>query len=130
MEKSKLKLTVGQTVFVRKINNAYGRITDKSNLDDIIIETTVSKIGKKWFAVEGSGLSNYRFSIEDGYNDGKGYASDYIVYNSKSEIYDETEMKDLLQSIPIKIRENKLTLEQLRRINSIINEGNDGKDSV
>lgn len=50
----------------------------------------VSKIGRKWFEVNtGSYLGEReKFSLEDGRSDGKGYMSEYRVFESE-DIYNE-----------------------------------------
>jgi hypothetical protein len=75
-----MKIEVGMTVYLKPIGNAARRGT-------AIIETTVTKVGRKYFEVEQSWTG--RFFIETMYQDGRGYISDYHAYLSVKEIEDD-----------------------------------------
>lgn len=116
MERS--ELTVGQTVYIEPVGNAARYGTD-------IIETKISKIGKKYIETEKFG-EMYKFNISDGKqkDTGYGYGYDYILYLSRSEVENKQEKGSLLSYFN---RCNwyrlNLTLDKLRRIKAIIDEG-------
>lgn len=112
------ELSVGQTVYIEPVGNAAKYGTD-------IIETKISKIGKKYIETEKFG-EMYKFNISDGKqkDTGYGYGYDYILYLSRSEVENKQEKGSLLSYFN---RCNwyrlNLTLDQLRRIKAIIDEG-------
>lgn len=115
MERS--ELTVGQTVYIEPVGDAARYGTD-------IIETKISKIGKKYIETEKFG-EMYKFNISDGKqkDTGYGYGYDYILYLSRSEVENKREKGSLLSYFN---RCNwyrlNLTLDKLRRIKAIIEE--------
>jgi hypothetical protein len=120
-----MNLQIGQKVYVKKIGNA-ARYLDQKNapIEEYVEEATVSKIGRKWFELEGHGrIAGHRFDIESGQNDGRGYISDYAVYQSWQEIRDEQERYQLRVYMrktfdyPSQIH---LSLTKLRAIKEII----------
>lgn len=116
MERS--ELTVGQTVYIEQTGNAarYGKD---------IIEIKISKIGTKYIETELFGKRT-KFNISDGKekDKGYGYGYDYILYLSRSEVENKQEKGSLLSYFN---RCNwyrlNLTLDQLRGIKAIIDEG-------
>jgi hypothetical protein len=123
-----MNLQIGQKVYVKKIGNA-ARYLDqkKAPIEEYVEEATVSKIGRKWFKLDGRYANNYQFDIETGVVDGKLYIADYAVYESWQEIYDEQEKYQLREYLrktfdyPSQIH---LSLTKLRAIKAII-EGED-----
>ena len=74
-----MKIEVGMTIYLKPTGNAVRRGT-------AVIETTVTKVGRKYFEV---GPSWYgRFYIEEMCQDRGGYISDYHAYLSLKEIED------------------------------------------
>ena len=116
MERS--ELTVGQTVYIEPVGDAVRYGTD-------IIETKISKIGKKYIETEKFG-EMYKFNISDGKqkDTGYGYGYDYILYLSRSEVENKQEKGSLLSYFNLcNWYHLNLTLDQLRRIKAIIDEG-------
>lgn len=115
MERS--ELSVGQTVYIEPVGNAAKYGTD-------IIETKISKIGKKYIETEKFG-EMYKFNISDGKqkDTGYGYGYDYILYLTKQEIDDKNEREKLLRNLHYDWYSFDLTLDQLTRIKVIIDEG-------
>lgn len=87
-----MNLQIGQKVYVKKVGNA-ARYLDqkKAPVEDYVEEAIVSKVGRKWFRLDGRYADHYQFDIETGVVDGRDYMSDYVVYESWQEIYDEQE---------------------------------------
>lgn len=120
MERS--ELSVGQTVYIEPVGNAAKYGTD-------IIETKISKIGKKYIETEEFG-EMYKFNISDGKqkDTGYGYGYDYILYLSRSEVENKQEKGSLLSYFACcNWYRLNLTLDQLRRIKAIIDEGKAGQ---
>lgn len=111
------ELYVGQTVYIRPAGNAA-----RSNKN--IIETKISKIGKKYIETEHFGDRN-KFNISDGKekDTGYGHGYDYILYLTRQEIEDEKEEGALLSHFNCcNWYRFNLTLDQLRRVKAIIEE--------
>ncbi|QPK90827.1 hypothetical protein IEN91_05025 [Bacillus velezensis] len=85
------------------------------------------KVGRKYFHVGIKEKPDHRmikFEI-DGMRQVTDYSPDWEIYFSKQAIFDEEERKDLLFNVRSKFNRyvmNDLSLNQLRRINEIINE--------
>lgn len=119
---NKNKLSVGQKVYLKPINNA-ARYGDKE-----LKEQVIKKIGKKYFFVGSEESNNERFwtkfSIEE-LREVSNYSPDWELYFSKQEILDEQESDKLTSKIRNKFGSYgrlDLTLDQLRRIEEIISE--------
>jgi hypothetical protein len=104
-------MQVGQQVYLRHLN------TRTSGL----IETTVTKVGNKYFEVESV---RGRFFRETMKHDGRGYSSSYMVYVTKKQYEEECEFSHLVDKIKSTYFSG-LSLEQLRQINKIIQDGKD-----
>ena len=115
MERS--ELSVGQTVYIEPRGNAVRYNSD-------IIETKISKIGTKYIETECFGKRT-KFNISDGKekDTGYGYGYDYILHLTKQEIEDENERQELLRNLHRDWYHFDLTLDQLRRMKAIIDEG-------
>jgi hypothetical protein len=106
-------LTVGQIVIVKSngnYNKEYGLKT-----------AVISKVGKKYFELEGNEWWSCRFFIETLVHDGKGYSSCHKVYLSQQDIDDEEEQRKL--SIEIGKNFNygsRISLNKLRKIKEIL----------
>lgn len=115
MERSELR--IGQTVYIEPAGDAtrYGKD---------IIETKISKIGTKYIETEHFGKRT-KFNISDGKEKDTryGYGYDYILYLTKKEIEDKNEREELLGDLRYDWYRLNLTLDQLRRIKAIIDEG-------
>ena len=112
------KLTLGQEIFLKLVGNAARRYNNTG-----LIETKISKIGKKHFYVEYS--NHIKFDIKD-LSEVSNYSADYEVYLSKKEFEDETKSKIIYDNIKkyfsgFSVNES-LTLEKLIAIEKIINE--------
>lgn len=103
----------GQSVYLKPINNALRYSTE-------IIESKISKIGRKYFELEDRHLG--RFFIDSMSQDGGKYVGDYQCYLSIKEIEEEKEREGLVREISVsfeKVR-SKLALSQLKAIHDII----------
>lgn len=111
------ELNVGQTVYIKPVGNAVGDNSD-------IIETKISKIGTKYIETECFG-DRTKFNISDGKekDKGYGYGYDYILYLTKQEIENKKERQELLRNLHYDWYRYDLTLDQLRSINAIIDDG-------
>lgn len=112
-------MQIGDKVYLKAVNNlARGRN------ETFIKEDIITKIGRKYYEVGENRLEPLKFSISDNCQVTK-FAADWELYFSKQEILDEEEFKELCWKIESKFNRYgtvKLTLEQLRRINKIIEE--------
>ncbi|WAK79459.1 hypothetical protein [Clostridium phage Maintenon] len=115
MERSELR--IGQTVYIEPTGNSARNGKE-------IIETKISKIGTKYIETEHFGKRT-KFNISDGKekDTGYGYGYDYILYLTKKEIEDKNEREELLGDLRYDWYRLNLTLDQLRRIKAIIDEG-------
>jgi hypothetical protein len=91
-------MEVGQKIYLKPIGNAARRSTD-------IIETTVTKVGRKYFEVEYRPCN--RLSIEYLAEDNGQYISNYQGYLSMQEIEDEREAYQLHRLIKQNLGVNK-----------------------
>jgi hypothetical protein len=115
MKKTNNEIVVGMTVYLKPINNAARRSKD-------VQEGIVSKVGRKYFEVEG--FYRTKFSIDELIEVSE-YAPDWKVYLSKQELLDEQEFENLLRDIRLffsNYGKVNLTLDQLRKIKAIISE--------
>jgi len=118
-----MNLTIGQTVYVKPINNAARSGFRK------VEEATVSKIGRKWFYLKEMAEERHRFDLVTGYKDGRGYSSNYKVYSSMEEILLEKEARELQDFLRITFSAfPKLSLPAMRKIKEIVEQ--DGKDNI
>ncbi|TVY10004.1 hypothetical protein FPZ49_10995 [Paenibacillus cremeus] len=114
-----IKVQVGDKVYLKAVgNNARGR------KEVYIREDIISKVGRKYFEV-GDGLRPLKFRIEDKQQKMGGYIADWQLYFSKQEILDEEEVSKLqweIRKVFDTLGKIDLTLDQLRRIKTIISE--------
>ncbi len=121
-------LAVGQVVYTKKINNNARYLRDtKAPIESYIEEVTIEKIGRKFFYITerkgvkfGVGHHDLLFNISD-------HCASWQVYINKQDIYDEVERTKLLTKIEKVFasrygHNDKISLDQLRRISSIIEE--------
>jgi len=111
-------MKVGENIFIKTTGNAarYG--------GSKIIDTTVSKVGRKYFEVEA--LPSVRFHISNLVQD-TNYSTSYKVYHSREAIEEETELielRDKMRKTFDHWNGTPLTLDQYRRIDKIVSEGN------
>lgn len=117
----KSKLTKGQTAYVKIMGNA-SRYIKSDNPEDYIEEVIVTSVGSKFITVE-RGYNTIKFDMEG--NQVTQYCRDYRLYVSKQDIIDEIELDKLSSKIRRKFEgygRCDFTLDQLRRIDAIINE--------
>ena len=109
------KLKVGQTIFVRPTNNAARYSTE-------IKESTISKIGKKYFELED--FYSMRFSIEKMKEDTGNLLADYTCYLTMQEIRDEIDAKSISEWLNpwFGYGKPRLSAEKLRRVKAIVEE--------
>lgn len=118
------ELKVGDKVYLKPINSRY--ITN-NNILEHIKECEIKKIGRKYFEVweKNKEWTTLRFRVED-FQQVSHYSIDWELYFNKQEIIDEIEHLNLANEIRNAIGNRgitKLSLEQLRKIKSIIDEG-------
>jgi len=109
------KLEKGMKLYGKPVNN-------RARWNKEISEFTVSKVGRKYFWLEE--MPRTKFEIEN-LSEVTEYAPDWELYFTKQEILDEQEFNDLVMNIRLKFDRSgrvDLTLDQLRRINAIIEE--------
>ena len=119
------ELRIGQTVYIEPVGNAARYGTD-------IIETKISKIVKKYIETEKFG-EMYKFNISDGKqkDTGYGYGYAYILYLSRSEVENKQEKGSLLSYFNLcDWYHLNLTLDQLRRIKGIVDEGESNETDI
>lgn len=119
-----MNLQIGQKVYVKKIGNAARYLNQKkAPIEEYVEEATVSKVGRKWFKVEGDLWQHEQFDIETGWHDCGQYSSRYIAYESMQEIYDEVEIEKVLIWVRTEIGtygHSSISLTKLRAIKAII----------
>lgn len=94
----------------------------KAPLEDYISEYKIKKIGNKYFTVDNRW--NAEFEIVSGFQK-NGFNGGEKAYLSKQYIYDEEEFLDLERKLEANFHWStckKLSLDQLRRINKIVEE--------
>lgn len=122
------KIKVGQKVFLKPVNENASR-NFKGNILEGVKERKVSKIGRKYFYVE----SNFRcqplkFNLDDFFESTQGYPG-WQVYFSMEEVIksiaDEADTNRIIWKINDLARYERtdLSVDQLRRIEKIIDEG-------
>jgi len=111
-------MEIGKKIFIETTGNA------ARNVGSRIIETKITKVGRKYFEVEE--LNGVRFFIDTMEQD-TNYSRSYIAYNTRQEIEDKNELNELKD----KLRKcfdiwgnTNLTLDQYRRISNIVDEAN------
>ena len=115
------KPQVGETVYLEPINNAARRTGD-------VLERKVKSVGRKYFYVW-DGIHDFdtmQIHIDTMIQNGNGYMGNWKVYLSLQEIADEKEQRHLsaaLRDLFAGWSRNGLTLDQLRRIKAITEEG-------
>lgn len=129
MDKKDFK--IGQIVYLRIVegSNAARRI-DKSNKEAWILKKEVTKIGKKYISVANVGEPRWgeeKFDIQNNFSHYYTVGGqDYELFLSKEDIIRYIESEELyskLQSLFSGWKNNgKYTLEQLQKIDEIVNE--------
>jgi hypothetical protein len=113
-------MQVGDKVFLKAVGN-----NARHRKEVYIQENEISKVGRKYIEV-GKGARPLKFNIEDlSEKTSNDTIADWELYFSKQEILDEEEFEKLHWKIKMKFdtfAKAKLTLDQLRRINEIIEE--------
>jgi hypothetical protein len=121
---SKSKIEIGQTVYLKPLNNAARRSSE-------IIESVVTKVGKKYFNVSPEYLR--RFSLDTMLQDCGNWTAEYKAYLSKQEILDEREKYELYDYLrktyfDMYSSRKNIRLESLRAIRDLLNsEQNDNR---
>lgn len=111
-----MNITKGQEVIIVGINNQarYGTQQYKGE---------ITSIGRKWFQLECQDTCRFegmKFSLEDGRNDGKGYISDWQVYESQDS-YEQAVDEPMLRKQLIKSVE-RLDYIQLLNLRQFLND--------
>lgn len=91
------------------------------NRTPVLIESTVSKVGKKYFEIEG--LLRYRFFLDTLKHDGGNYSSEYKAYITDLDYYNEVETEKEYEKLKIAFSSSnsgKFTLEQLKKTREIL----------
>lgn len=111
-------MKIGQEIFIETTGNAARDVGSR------IIETTISKVGRKYFEVEK--IQRVRFFIDTMRQD-TNYSQSYIAYNTRLEIEEKNELcklKEKLRKCFDGWGNKKLTLDQYRRVSNIVDETN------
>jgi len=132
-------LKVGQTVYLKPSEH-----TRINSYDDNIVEGVLKTIGRKYYTVAVGAYSQYQFYKEDlqqkGYHAPDYYynapdyyydSPDYYLYFDMQDIRDDDEKAELTKIARKALRDYgsaDLTLDQLRRIKAILDEGANGKN--
>lgn len=120
------KLKVGQSVFLLKIGNNARYLKD-APVEEKIVEHLVKKVGRKYFETW-DGKHEYgtiKFHIESRRQVTE-YSAGYELYETKEEILEMSERKELQSKVRKVFRDwmdTGLTLDQLKRIDAIMQEG-------
>ncbi|KGP81361.1 MULTISPECIES: beta barrel domain-containing protein [Paenibacillus] len=90
------------------------------------VEGVVTKVGRKYVTVK-IGYQEYQFDVTDELRQKTEYAADYYLYESLDDLLDKTKRSELAVRLSVFFSspsslEMKLTLEQMQRIDAIINE--------
>lgn len=116
-------LKVGQTVYIQRVGNyALKSKTVEEKLSNLI-ETTVEKVGRKYFTVAGIRANFLIESMQD-FSE-YGFGRNYIAYPEKSHLENELKKEKLNYEIEKFFNyhnKHNLSLDQLQRIKDIINE--------
>jgi hypothetical protein len=111
-----MKVVPGQKVYVKRIGN------EARYKGEYYTEETVEDVKRKWFTI--SKFWRERFSIENGYNDGRGYSSTLIVYESAQDIEDEKEIetkcKKIASAFDFGHNVEGLSIDKIRKIYNTI----------
>lgn len=76
-----MKLEVGQTIYLKPINNAARYVKDMSTA---IVEVKITKVAKKYFYIDRmEEYENERYNIETMYRDDGQYSSEWKAYTSR-----------------------------------------------
>ena len=112
-----MKIQVGQKIFLKK----------EGSCEPQIVEATVTKVGKKYFVAEHGRLQVKLFI--DGMCEGDYSGHPWNAYLSMQEIKDENEQKSLGNYLYHTAEYRFLTLDQLRRIKAIVEEGKNAEET-
>ena len=111
-----MKVVPGQKVYVKRIGN------EARWKGEYYTEEEVEEVKRKWFTIKK--FYRERFSIETGHNDGRGYSSTFIVYESAQDIEDEKEIKEKIKKIASAFdfgnNVEGLSIDKIRQIYNII----------
>jgi hypothetical protein len=111
-----MKVVPGQKVYVKRIGN------EARYKGEYYTEETVEDVKRKWFTI--SKFWRESFSIENGYNDGRGYSSTLIVYESAQDIEDEKEIetkcKKIASAFDFGHNVEGLSIDKIRKIYNTI----------
>lgn len=120
-------LKVGQTVWLKPFSNYTRKNTNP-------VEVIISKVGKKYIYIKGSGY-NDRFFIDNLMHDNGEYSPKGKIYLTYQEILDENEfmdkwfnLRDYFSNYNTKCN-MKLRLNKLREVHSIIFDCEDVEDA-
>jgi hypothetical protein len=116
----KNQIKQGQKVIVMKIGNS-ARPYRNSPLEDRLSEEKISKVGNKYFYLEG--YDNTKFCKERMINVSE-YSSNFAVYLNKQEIIDEDELSTKISEIKKFFydfsKPSSLSLSDVRRIHAVL----------
>ena len=92
-----MKVEVGTKLIVRKVGNAARYLQRQgASIDDYLSEATVSKVGRKFFYLEGYDCDKFEIGTMHQVSE---YASTYVLYESRQEVYDEIEAMKISKEI-------------------------------
>ncbi|MCL2841455.1 MAG: hypothetical protein FWE05_11885 [Defluviitaleaceae bacterium] len=107
-----IKVEIGQKVFMEYVGFGQPKSKDK------IIEGVITKVGRIYYTVEVN-YSEYRF-YKDNMMQESGFPSGYMLHLTEQDLLDRQEMKQLMTGVRNALKNNNLTLDQLRRVMKIL----------
>lgn len=127
----------GESVVLRIIqgSNASRYIRSETNIEKWIKDDNyaVKTVGRKYITIVNGNGWDIKFDKDDLMEVVKYGGSDYELFHTKEEIYEDIKSKKLFDTISSYFtaygwnRHRKYTLSQLERIDAILNEGNDNE---
>lgn len=114
--------TVGQTVYLRKINNAVRGIS-KEDIEAQCVETTVTKIGKKYVTVEFKNLQFTSTTIKSyggGMIENTTCCINYLLFPNKQCIYEAIQRENDLTFLHSFKQWEKLSKPVVQKIKALI----------
>ena len=124
--------TIGQIVYLHCVGIDVRRYMKKDDglFDErkFVKKATVTAIGRKYITVvEDDRNSEIKFDINDDFRQKTDYSIDYKLYATEQSVLDNIEAESLYKDIHEKFEDycnnNRYTLEQLKAISEILDEG-------
>jgi hypothetical protein len=117
-----VKVKEGDKVYVLMVGNNARYFKEDTPIDDRIIESTITKIGRKYFYLDGWQFSRLKFDLDD-MCESSNYMAEYRVYLDKNDIlklFEIGKMKKKITSMCDNWNVSKLTYDQMKKICEIL----------